>query len=795
MPTSLNNRRRMLLSGCAIAALPASAFAQPSTPALGAPTGGIEDIVVTARRTEERLQTTPVSVTAIGASTIARAQIESARDLQRAAPNLNVSTGSPSVSGYAFISIRGQTQVNPGTASDPAVGIYIDGVYIPRPSQGLFDFADLARVEVLRGPQGTLFGRNTTGGALNIVTKQPTGTFEGSARISYGNYNTVEGAATLNVPLSGEALAARIVYSYSRHDGYGYNPLIDQTAFDQKGSHFVRGKLRWAPEGSDWNATLSGDYNRQRDSGQAVALAGFNATALAPLVSQLSAAFPALAPTLAPLADLTPLLSPYLHSKDAWFRTYGGTGPLGEQPMDILRAAGGSLTINGRIGALGVQSITGYRYSRTDSVIDLDGTPLRFAQNHSGFGSKQVSQELQLTGEAGILKWIGGLYFSRETGDERSVFEALGMIGSQPLLNDGDVLNISKGVYGQAYFTLAEGLRLSTGLRWTWDTRKVVLHNLSVFDQPATCNVAAPDGGSFPPCDQTEKAHFNYPAWTAGLDYQLTPDLFTYVKTSGAAMAGGWNLRFGSIPAFKPEKVRDVEIGIKAEAFDRRLRANLAVFHAWQRDVQRNINIAVSSTSITQYVVNSGNARVRGIELELTAVPWEGMELNGGLGLLHGEYVKGSFTEPQLVNGALVTVDRSGEPLPQLAKLNATFGATQTLKTRIGTIDMHADYAYISSQTFNPLTAAPGLSVADRAVILRQNALSRIPGYGLVNARMALKLERPAIEIALYARNLLAKKYVTRSFSDLYTGPLATAVEFPGAPRTYGLSIAYRFGS
>jgi iron complex outermembrane recepter protein len=148
------------------------------------------------------------------------------------------------------------------------------------------------------------------------------------------------------------------------------------------------------------------------------------------------------------------------------------------------------------------------------------------------------------------------------------------------------------------------------------------------------------------------------------------------------------------------------------------------------------------------------------------------------------------------VNGAPVVVDRSDEPLPQLAKINFTFGATQTIYTALGALDLHADYAYIGEQSFNPLTTAPGSSPEARAVIERQNELTKIPSYGLVNARASLALDgAPSWELALYARNLLDKKYITRAFSELYVSPLATAVEFSGAPRTYGVSLTCRFGS
>lgn len=173
---------------------PTPAPAQDVTSATQSANGGhagIEDIVVTARRTEERLQTTPVAVTALSSQSLETAQVQDATDLQRVTPSFSIQTGGPSVSGLVFVSIRGQQNQNPGTANDPTVATYIDGVYVPRPSQGQTDLDDLQRLEVLRGPQGTLFGRNTTGGAVNIITADPKDYFEVIAKGEVGNLSLI----------------------------------------------------------------------------------------------------------------------------------------------------------------------------------------------------------------------------------------------------------------------------------------------------------------------------------------------------------------------------------------------------------------------------------------------------------------------------------------------------------------------------------------------------------------------------------------------------------------------------
>jgi iron complex outermembrane receptor protein len=355
---------------------------------------GIQDIVVTARRQEENLQRTPIAVTAISTETIRNAQIVDSVSVQRTAPSLSVQTGAPGNSAFTYISIRGAGTLNPGVANDPAVAIYVDGVYIPRPSQGVTELNDVARVEVLRGPQGTLFGRNTTGGAINVLSADPTGEFSGQVRAQYGNYDYKNIGGILNVPVMGEELAARFVYDFTDREGFGRNVKLNRDSNDRR-SHFARAKLRWAPDGSDWSAVLSADYNKISDHGQFVSLAAFTRAAN-------------------PLIGLAGNLEQYLHTKNNFYINYGQprfnnpyTGNRGEYvgrdrfatgnlPYDFLEAYGGSLTIEGKLGELDLKSITAYRYSNSIGLNDLDGTAVQILASESFYLSDQYSQELQL---------------------------------------------------------------------------------------------------------------------------------------------------------------------------------------------------------------------------------------------------------------------------------------------------------------------------------------------------------------------------------------------------------------
>lgn len=771
---------------------------------------------MTARRTEESLQTTPLAVTAIGAVAIERAQIITIQDMQRAAPSLVISTGSASTSGFAFVSIRGQGNLQPLIANDPAVATYVDGVYIARPSQGLTDLHDLKRMEVLRGPQGTLFGRNTIGGALNIITADPVNRFEGMVKGEIGNYSQREGEITLNAPLA-EGLAARVNYDYRERNGFGYNDTLDRDVGNVK-SHFVRGKLRYETDGFD--VTLSGDYNRITDKGQLSQSTAYN-----PLLFQ------------GPLAGFVPALRAGQHTKDNWYTTYAGglvrptTNPIyatlpadvkakyGELPFDRLVAYGFGGVVNVPLGEQTLKSITGYRYSDSDGLIDLDGTAAPVLSTFGGAHSKSWSQEVQLSGPiSDKLSYIVGAYTSRETGFEYSRSQIFGGL----LRNSfGDARNITKGAYLQAYYNITDSLRAVAGFRYTWDKRRVVLHNQQVLGLapnvpvPGTprgvnCNLSNPDQPpSATECNQTQDASFDYPAWNLGLDWQATDDIFVYAATRGAAKAGGFNIRAGSLPAFQPEKVRDVEGGVKATWLNNRLRTNIALFHTWKSDAQVVVNAFIPGVGVTQYIQNNGDTRIWGAEFEVTALPWEGMEVTSNLSLLDGKYKKGSISEVQRITSATplagcaavnatqydCAVDLSGRALQQLPKRQFNISGTQTIPTSGGELVLNLSYSYIAKQSYNAVVAATQQSAAIQAAYATETQFGIVPGYGLLNGRVAFAFENPNIEIYAYARNITGKKYLTRRFSDLYqTGGLGIAVEYAGEPRVFGIGARFRFG-
>jgi iron complex outermembrane recepter protein len=299
-----------------------------------------------------------------------------------------------------------------------------------------------------------------------------------------------------------------------------------------------------------------------------------------------------------------------------------------------------------------------------------------------------------------------------------------------------------------------------------------------------------------------QNAKFDYPAWNFGLDWQASDDVFLYAATRGAAKAGGWNLRAGGLPAFAPEKVKDVELGAKVDLLDRRVRFNTALFHTWKTDNQAIVNSFVPGIGVTQYIQNNGKVRIWGIESELTVVPWEGMTISANGSLQDGKYVKGSYSEIQVVAGSGCTndagvangcsVDLSGLPLLQLPKTQLNISATQRVPLGNGKLAVTGAYAYIGAQHFNAVKAADQRSDAVKAAYAEENRLGRIPGYGIFNGRIAYTFDEPNLEVAFYGRNIFDKKYLVRRFSDLYR-QLGISAAYVGEPATYGVEATFRF--
>jgi iron complex outermembrane receptor protein len=793
---------------------------------------GIEEIVVTARKTEESLQTTPVAVTALSDVAMTERQVDQVLDLGRTAPDLAVTSSGPGGAAVSYVSIRGEAKQEANSVSDSSVATYVDGVYYARPVVGNLGFLDVNSIEVLRGPQGTLFGRNTTGGALNVTTKQPSGKFEGNLLAGFGNFGSLRAEGAVNIPLMGDELAMRVAARVGSHDAYFDNKINGVGPGELKHDASGRVTVRWAPSGRPFTLSVSGDVTDERDTGVAIKLAGFNPAPLDFIGTLFGLTgvppVPSLTQLIVPATGYNP--TDFLVSNTRYRNTYGNPNTLDPEmnkPNGNVHATGVSATLDWDIGAVHLKSISAYRSSDSGNSEDLDGTPINILAFVSQYKQHQGSEELQLSGK--INKWdlIGGLYYFKEGGTERSASESLGFIssvfdlllgfpnGTIPTSIDQDFGIYgaeSKAVFAQANYHISDTVRATLGYRYTWDDRDLTRYGRSdifgVAAPPATpnaCAVGLPaaQGGTFGnpaglPCSEAHSASYTYPAYVFGLDWQVRDDLFLYFKTSKASMAGGFNTRpvppKGTDPfgytAYAPESNKDVELGLKSDAFDKHLRTNVALFWSKQTGTQNIVNAVFQGRS-TQYTANAGDSKKYGAELEVTAIPWENMELQLSGAYLHAAYVPGTYFEQQVVFDPLnpVSVDRSGEPVPLAPKYTFGLGATQSLPVSYGRYSFHADYAYKDKVVYSYATPAPGRP--DTAAWLYANELRTQKSYGLVNARVALTLNHPNLEIALWGRNLANKEYNLYHFS-FYT-LLGVSMDYPADPRTFGMTFNYRF--
>jgi iron complex outermembrane receptor protein len=821
-----------------------AAEAQPA--ANEADQSGIADIVVTARKSSENQQSVPVSVTALSTAALESRQVLEVTDLARAAPSLTISTGGTGPSSIVYLAIRGQAQNSPNSLSDSSVGIYVDGVYVARPMVGNLGFMDAASAEVLRGPQGTLFGRNTTGGALILTSNQPKDILEGSVKAGLGNYaqRMVEGI--INIPM-GDELAVRFAGRYSEHKGYFPNALTVYPQGSVNGEYVVRGTLKWSPKALPITLTITGEYVDYKDNGNATAVAAIN-----PAVLALPGYGAYINPAFAENVTAAQLPS-FTAANSKWTDTFSkpNTGdPEIDQLHNTNRVKSTSATFEWDMGGAKLKSITAYRTSYTQDSLDLQGVPstavagsppiaffqaciagvpslLTACQGAFGpnpgptilaavspytaglvdarsafvstYNQSQFSQEFQLSGKAGSLDWQTGLYYFKETGDEQSRSWVFGGLARARTLSN--FASSSFGAFAQLNYRVTDALRVTGGFRYTWDKRSIDRHSTndwSLADPLEKCTVGVNSGltAAAAPCTAPGSASFSYPAWTFGIDYRVDDQLFLYAKTSGASMSGGFNSRTVFAPytqQFLPETVRDIEVGLKGDFLDRKLRTNLSVFTSWQGNVQRIVN-ALVGTTLTQFVANAGKVRASGGELEVTALPWEGMELTGSAAYLDAKYVAGSRIENQGTAAAPINVDRSGEPVTQAPKWTLNFGATQKVPTSIGTLSFHLDYAYTTDRAMDAATAKSIAQGGTQAAIDNTaiaNRASIIKGYGLLNGRISFNLDNPKVEISIWGRNLANHAWFTNVFNN-YTG-LGATLQFQGAPRTFGGTVAYKF--
>lgn len=736
--------------------------------------GGLADVVVTARRVAENQQDIPVAVTAFSGETLEKQNVLAFKDVAAFTPGF-VTRESPNNPSAFILALRGQVQTDTLATLDPSVGTYVDGVYWSR-SYGLnADLLDVRSVQVLKGPQGTLFGRNTTGGALVIETNDPTtDRITGMVQGTYGRFDERIGTAVLNVPF-GEVAAIRGAIQLSKRDGY-VTDRVSGIGYNNRDNLTGRVKVLLQPA-DNVRLVVSGEwFEFDQLSARINTLVLPGAARNGPAVRYPGSVTEAAA-NRANVDVTTTTTAPFL----------AGSPP----PFQRVRTQtyGGTLSVDTGFGE--VKFINAWRRVTGANAIDLDGGIAPIALTTLDQDLKQFSSELQLTGNLldDRLSFATGLVYLKEYGFDRSFSYA--NVASNPGATKtrflGEIDNSSIGAYAQASFKITDRLTATGGLRYSIDDKGIVTRTgvvLNANNRLVSC--ITPNRSIANDCRDQRQDEFDAISYTAGLDYKLADDVLVYAKQSRGYRSGGQQLRSTSTvdtAPFQPEIVNEQELGLKSEFFDRRLRLNLSAYHNTIKGAQRSVITQVGG--IVQTIVENADIRNYGIEADVAARVAEGLTLSA-----NGSYNDPKYTRYIGVVGATLGVDKAalGARFDGLAKEQFSVAVDYDRPTSFGRVAVNVNYAWVGRYDTNPESVgtllAVGNSPADAQAVVN---ITQKPAAGFLGARATLGFG-DNFDIAVFGRNILNKRVFVHT---LFVGDYASSIR--NDPVTYGVTGTVRF--
>lgn len=687
------------------------------------------------------LQSTPLAVTALTGDELAASGIRDIQDLKGYVPTMQVSD----LSGYTQLYIRGVGSNIVFIGSDPSTTIHLDGVYLARPLSYLNGFLDVDRVEVLRGPQGTLYGRNSVGGTINIVSKRPSDHLEAQFVGEYGTYERYAAKGYISAPLTAHGIAASVAFDVSGHGAFRKNVSTGNDAEDQR-SRGVKVQLRVPFASGD--LTIRADYARQ------------------------SGAFGAYPKLIAP--DGVPLDDSILGDPDKV--------SMDRASHTVLRNYGTAAELNlGVANGVTLRSLTAWR--AFDGVIDADADsssiPL-FRNLISPIRQRQISEELTLLGKSDRLDWVLGAYYFHETNREPLTL-AIFPFGvshiQRPLLTAR-----SFAVFGEAEFRVTVQLSFVAGLRYTTERKSYQLDDrftASVSLDPAIAAAAFPLSG-IPgiPDPFTVDTHRSDHAITPkfGINYKPGDSVLIYASATRGFKSGGYdygaNNALDAATGYGPEKIWSYEAGLKSDWFDRRLRFNLTGFYYDYTDlqVQSFVQVGASFGATTQ---NAATARVKGFEVEIVARPIEGLQFNASLARLDAKYRKyaNAFVP------TFGTFDASGKRLNNAPRWSGNLGASYSLNLGdAGVLDVGGD-VHLQSKVF--------FTAANDGVGAVSSYLEQQGSYAVVNGRIGWTSDNQKLRFSLVGTNLTGHNYYLGTAN--YTPAIAAR---QGRPREVFLQVS-----
>ncbi|PCI53407.1 MAG: TonB-dependent receptor [Alphaproteobacteria bacterium] len=682
---------------------------------------GLDQIIVSGRRREENLQDTPIAISAFTAEKLEQRQISSTEDLDFITPSLQFKT-SGQLSGNssaAVVFIRGVGQIDPTAAVDPGVGVYIDEVYVGRSVGGAIDFGDIASVEVLRGPQGTLFGRNTIGGAILIRSKEPEfDRVKGTGKLRIGDDNLVEAFAALNVPLS-DTLAVRGSVGLRKREGY-VTRVFDGLDLGDDDTYTLKASLKWEPTDS-FNFLLRADYTDENENGSPFVFAGINESAAVAAIVSVAAGCPGATIPFAPVApgdvrfgapNVPNINDPRCANdfQDLGPFVNGGTAPV----ESTLNVWGVSATAEWDASeTVTLKSITAYRSTDSRGIRDADNTPFEILTTDVGSASTQFSQELQAQFDFdSITGLVGAYYFDEKTDDRVSAFLSFppappfiaSILAGGPGTRDLQVVNLrteSFALFSEWDYEIVENLNLSGGLRYTEDKKSFQGTIFNIFpstnpDPSPLPTQAIPDGGPLFVFPDKFSDTFTAVTGTARLSYRWTDNVNTYLSYGRSFKSGGFNTRYNSPPpgnlpiSFGEETVTSYELGAKIDLTNS-LRVNLAGFLSDYQDIQ-----LIFRQGVVPILFNAGTASINGFEAEFTFQPNQDFILEGGFSILDAK-IKSVTPIP----GATATITQNSK-LPLTPSFQGNFGIGYTFHPSARySITPRFDGSYTASHFFD----------------------------------------------------------------------------------------------
>jgi iron complex outermembrane receptor protein len=768
-----------------VMAWPEPAAAQQAADASDPDAEPITQIIVTARRRAESLQDTPVAITALSGDELERQQVIGTTDLDKIAPNLQFHsygtlTGNNSAA-QVFIRGIGQTDATP--AVDPGVGIYIDDVYMGRAVGGALDFRDIASVQILRGPQGTLFGRNTIGGAVLLTTNAPGENAGNSLRLGVGEDSLYELYGAFDLPLS-DTWSARIALGGRQRDGY-VERVSDGKDLGDEEMYTGQVALRWSPSES-LDVTLRGDYTEEDENGSPFVFRTMNEAAVFVGSASQSAGCPDMIDPLPPPVLVGPLPDPRCGNDAQALGSYTNGGTY--DATSTLENRGVSLVLNWDVNnALSLKSITADRRLEWIGTRDADNTPLLILHTNYDSESEQFSQELQALVDTDRLDGVFGLYYFDEDSFDRLIV---------PLGNPGtsfDTQRVAMDTEASAAFTewtfsVTDAFSLSAGVRYTEETKglQATMFNVAPASAPeppaptALCPFAGPPptqtGCLFLTTNRFER-EFNATTTSASAQYRFNERVMTYLSWAEGFKSGGFNQRYNAAPpgnapiSFEPETAETIELGVKLDPTDN-LRINIAAFSSDYDDIQMTYRLGV-----VPLLFNAGVASIDGGEVELNYAPTPELRVDASLGYLDAGF--DSITPPPpfgpVTPTATATLDSR---LPFTPEWQGHFGLSYDFV--LGNdwrVTPRADVSYTSEQFFDA-----GNSVE----------IAQTDDVTLLNASLTLASDDDKWRFMLSGFNLTDELYPVAGTSSLTTASGYAEIIY-ARPRNFTLSATWSF--